>query len=81
MVDKYVNLTMKVNTLNLMNNNNGRQICQLNYEGKHIKSNEGMANAFNDLFLLRLVLYLTTRSPGNQWTQKCILKTRYLILF
>ena len=40
MVDKYVNLTMKVNTLNLMNNKNGRQTCQLNYEGKHIKSNE-----------------------------------------
>ena len=27
------------NILN-MNNKNGRQICQLNYEGKHIKSNE-----------------------------------------
>ena len=40
MVDKHVNLTMKVNTLDLMNNKNGRQICQLNYEGKHIKSNE-----------------------------------------
>ena len=37
------------NILN-MNNKNGPQISQLNYEGKHIKSNEGNANAFNYFF-------------------------------
>ena len=33
-----------------LNNKSGPQISQLSYEGKQIKDNEGMANAFNDFF-------------------------------
>ena len=33
-----------------MNNKSGSQITQLNYDGKHIDTNIGMANSFNDFF-------------------------------
>ena len=33
-----------------INNKNGSQITQLSYEGKHINSNDGIANAFNEFF-------------------------------
>ena len=33
-----------------LNNKAGPKISQLNYEGKQINTNEGMANAFNDFF-------------------------------
>ena len=33
-----------------LNNKKGPQITNLNYEGENIKTNKGMANAFNDYF-------------------------------
>ena len=33
-----------------LNNRNGPKVSQLNYDGKQINTNDGMANAFNDFF-------------------------------
>ena len=62
------------NILN-MNNKNGRHICQLKSEGKHIKSNEGMANALNDFFP-KIGPVLDNEIPGKPMDPKMYLKNK-----